>query len=45
MNARERSSEQGRAARRKETQVWVMTGLVWLLIFTAWATWLWAAGW
>jgi len=44
MNARERSNEQGRAMRRKEVLVWGLTGLVFLLIFLAWGTWLWALG-
>lgn len=33
-----------RRTRRKETLVWAMTGLVFLLIFTAWLTWAWAVG-
>jgi uncharacterized membrane protein YdbT with pleckstrin-like domain len=33
-----------RRTRRKETLVWAMTGLVFLLIFAAWLTWAWAVG-
>ena len=44
MNARERSNAHGRAQRRKETAVWAMTGLVFLLILAAWLTWAWAVG-